>query len=194
MAQTWKSAPGDLDLVRQFVETLEIDGESRTEELRTPELLGSWLKKRGLLSPTVRLTNDDLARALELREALRGILLAHNGVSVGREPFEAFDRLAADARLSVRVVGDGGTRLEPTGSGLEGAIGRIAAIVYEAGVEGTWPRLKACAADDCQMAFYDASRNRSGTWCDMSSCGNRAKVRAYRQRSRASGGAGDAQG
>jgi predicted RNA-binding Zn ribbon-like protein len=192
MAQTWKSAPGDLDLVREFVETLEIDGETRSEELRTPELLESWLKKRGLLSPTVTLRDEDLSRALELREALRGILLAHNGVPVGREPFEAFDRLAADASLSVRVVG-GGARLEPVGSGLEGAIGRIAAIVYEAGVEGTWPRLKACAADDCQAAFYDASRNRSGTWCDMSSCGNRAKVRAYRQRSRAPGGARDAQ-
>jgi predicted RNA-binding Zn ribbon-like protein len=192
MAQTWKSAPGDLDLVREFVETLEIDGETRSEELRTPELLESWLKKRGLLSPTVTLRDEDLGRALELREALRGILLAHNGVPVGREPFEAFDRLAADASLSVRVVG-GGARLEPVGSGLEGAIGRIAAIVYKAEVEGTWPRLKACAADDCQAAFYDASRNRSGTWCDMSSCGNRAKVRAYRQRSRAPGGARDAQ-
>ena len=192
MAQTWKSAPGDLDLVREFVETLEIDGETRSEELRTPELLESWLKKRGLLSPTVTLRDEDLGRALGLREALRGILLAHNGVPVGREPFEAFDRLAADASLSVRVVG-GGARLEPVGSGLEGAIGRIAAIVYKAEVEGTWPRLKACAADDCQAAFYDASRNRSGTWCDMSSCGNRAKVRAYRQRSRAPGGARDAQ-
>jgi predicted RNA-binding Zn ribbon-like protein len=182
MTQAWKSAPGELELVREFVNTLEIDGETCSEELRTPELLQAWLTKRGLLPRAAALEGDDLERALELREALRGMLLAHNGVPVGREPFEAFDRLAAEAGLSVRVVGDGSARLEPTGSGLESAIGRIAGIVYDAGVEGTWTRLKACAADDCQWAFYDASRNRSGTWCDMSSCGNRAKVRAYRQR------------
>jgi predicted RNA-binding Zn ribbon-like protein len=193
LAQTWKSAPGELELVREFVETLEIDGETRSEELRTPELLQEWLKKRGLLAPATALGDEDLERALELREALRGILLAHNGLPVGWEPFETFDRLAADAKLSVRVVGDGSARLEPAGSGLETAIARIAAIVYESGIEGTWPRLKACAADDCQAAFYDGSRNRSGTWCDMSSCGNRAKVRAYRQRTRAPGGARGAQ-
>jgi predicted RNA-binding Zn ribbon-like protein len=190
MPTTWKSAPGELELVRQFVNTLEIDGETRSEELRSPELLERWLKKRGLLSPSAALKESDLRKALELREALRGIMLAHNGVAVGREPFEVFDRLAAQAGLAVRVVGDDSARLEPTGSGLNSAIGTIAAIVYQSGVDGSWPRLKACAADDCQWAFYDASKNRSGTWCDMSSCGNRAKVRAYRQRTRARGAEG----
>ena len=190
MAQPWKPAPGELDLVRQLVETLEIDGEKRSEELRNPELLAAWLRKRGILPPSTRLDENDLARAIELRESLRGMLLAHNGVNVGTAPFEAFDRLVADAHCSVRVGSDGSARLEPCDSGLDAAIGRIAAIVYAAEVEGTWKRLKACAADDCQAAFYDASRNRSGTWCDMSSCGNRAKVRAYRQRgSRARRGA-----
>jgi predicted RNA-binding Zn ribbon-like protein len=187
-----KSAPGELELVREFVNTLEIDGETRSEELRTPQQLEGWLRRRGLLPQSTTLDDDDLRRGLQLREALRGMLLAHNGVPVGRDPFEAFDRLTAAARLSVRVAGDGGTLLEPTESGLEGAIGRIAAIVYRSEIEGTWDRLKACAADDCHWAFYDASRNRSGTWCDMSSCGNRAKVRAYRQRTRSPGGARDA--
>ena len=58
----------------------------------------------------------------------------------------------------------------------------IVAIVYEAMVDGTWERLKACPADDCHWAFYDHSKNRSGTWCTMDVCGNRAKVRAYRER------------
>jgi predicted RNA-binding Zn ribbon-like protein len=184
MSDAWKSAPGELELVREFVNTLEVDGETRSEELRTPRLLESWLKKRDLLPGSAALKDSDLARALDLREALRGILLAHNGAPVGREPFEAFDAIAAEADLRVRIVGDDTVRLDPTGSGLDGAIGRIAAIVYRSEIEGTWPRLKACAADDCQWAFYDASRNRSGTWCDMASCGNRAKVRAYRERTR----------
>ena len=31
-------------------------------------------------------------------------------------------------------------------------------------------------------AFYDHSRNRSGTWCEMGKCGNRAKARRWRER------------
>jgi predicted RNA-binding Zn ribbon-like protein len=50
--------------------------------------------------------------------------------------------------------------------------------------DGTWDRMKACRADDCEWAFYDSSRNRSGTWCSMEVCGNRAKARAFRARHR----------
>ncbi len=49
-------------------------------------------------------------------------------------------------------------------------------------VDGTWSRLKACR--QCEWAFYDWSKNRSGRWCAMSVCGNRTKVRAYRARRR----------
>jgi len=38
---------------------------------------------------------------------------------------------------------------------------------------------------DCQWAFYDRSKNRSGRWCSMRTCGNRTKTRAYRTRRRA---------
>jgi predicted RNA-binding Zn ribbon-like protein len=178
-------APGDLELVREFVNTFELDGDNRYERLATPEALVCWLEERGLLAGSVRIGKRDLDRAVELREALRGMLQANNGLRVGSKPFETFDRLASSAALSVRVGSDDRAHLQPTGSGFEAAIGRIAAIVYQSGVEGTWPRLKACRADDCHWAFYDASRNRSGTWCDMADCGNRAKVRAYRERAAA---------
>jgi predicted RNA-binding Zn ribbon-like protein len=48
--------------------------------------------------------------------------------------------------------------------------------------DGTWSRMKACRNDTCHWAFYDASRNRSGKWCSMAICGNRAKVANYRER------------
>lgn len=47
--------------------------------------------------------------------------------------------------------------------------------------------MKVCPADDCQWAFYNASRNRSAVWCDMCVCGNCAKVREFRERTRAGG-------
>lgn len=39
-------------------------------------------------------------------------------------------------------------------------------------------RLKCC--DGCGRLFFDVSRNRSRRWCDMSGCGNRAKVTRHR--------------
>jgi predicted RNA-binding Zn ribbon-like protein len=40
-------------------------------------------------------------------------------------------------------------------------------------------RVRQCADDDCGWLFLDMSKNRSRRWCDMKSCGNRAKARRY---------------
>ena len=69
--------------------------------------------------------------------------------------------------------------------GVDAAIARLLAIVHDSMSDRTWQRLKACPAEDCLWAFYDHSRNRSGTWCEMGECGNRAKARRYRERHRA---------
>jgi predicted RNA-binding Zn ribbon-like protein len=45
-------------------------------------------------------------------------------------------------------------------------------------------RVRECAADNCAWLFLDRSKNRSRRWCDMAVCGNRDKVRRFRQRSR----------
>jgi predicted RNA-binding Zn ribbon-like protein len=63
-----------------------------------------------------------------------------------------------------------------------GALGRILAEVAGAMRDETWLRMKACRAEDCRWAYLDTAKNRSRAWCSMSSCGNRAKVRAYRER------------
>jgi predicted RNA-binding Zn ribbon-like protein len=39
-----------------------------------------------------------------------------------------------------------------------------------------------CAADDCQWFFLDTSKNHSRRWCDMKTCGNRAKVNRHNKR------------
>jgi predicted RNA-binding Zn ribbon-like protein len=40
-------------------------------------------------------------------------------------------------------------------------------------------RVGQCADEKCGWLFWDTSRNRSRRWCDMSSCGNRSKVRRF---------------
>jgi hypothetical protein len=60
----------------------------------------------------------------------------------------------------------------------------VAAAAVSLAVEGRWDRLKLCSMSTCRWAFYDRSRNRSGRWCEMAVCGNRAKTRSFRERHR----------
>ena len=174
-----EAAPGQLERVREFVNTLDLDAGS--DELGSPDALASWLEQRDLLVADV-VGERELKRAVELRETLRRLLLANNGGAVDPRSIRSLDRAAADSTLSVRFDVDAGPALSVAGSGAGAVIGPLIAIVYEAMVAGTWSRLKACPADACHWAFYDHSKNRSGTWCTMRVCGNRAKVRAYRER------------
>jgi predicted RNA-binding Zn ribbon-like protein len=45
--------------------------------------------------------------------------------------------------------------------------------------------LKVCRNPRCRVAFYDRSRNNSGVWHDVRTCGNAANLRAHRERQRA---------
>jgi hypothetical protein len=80
------------------------------------------------------------------------------------------------------ILEEGLERVRGAVGGVRGAIGRILVEVYDEMVDGIWERMKACRADDCRWAFLDTSKNRSRAWCSMDSCGNRAKVHAYRRR------------
>jgi predicted RNA-binding Zn ribbon-like protein len=179
-------APGALETIRAFVNTLDID--ESTDELGTPAELARWLAEHELLDATApatapaRPSADDLRHATELREALRAHLFAHHGEPLDPAAAQTLDAAARRAQLTLRFVGPDETALEPAAPGVAGALGRVLAIVNAAIDDGTWQRLKVCPADTCQWAFYDASRNRSAVWCDMRVCGNRAKVRGFRER------------
>jgi predicted RNA-binding Zn ribbon-like protein len=177
-------APGALETVRAFVNTLDVD--DAIEGLSGPEDLARWLTDHELVrgAAPVRVTDDDVRRAVALREALRAELLGHHGDPVDPAAIETLDAAARRAKLTLRFTGPGETALEPAAGGVDGALGRLLAIVKAAIDDGSWQRLKACPADDCRWAFFDASRNRSAVWCDMRVCGNRAKVRGYRERTR----------
>jgi predicted RNA-binding Zn ribbon-like protein len=41
-------------------------------------------------------------------------------------------------------------------------------------------RVRTCADDSCAWLFLDTTRNRTRRWCDMKVCGNRSKVRRFR--------------
>jgi predicted RNA-binding Zn ribbon-like protein len=173
-----KRAPGDLDLIRRFVNTLDV--EDGTDDFPDAASLGRWLREERL--PARGLTAADLGTARHLREALRDVLSTHNGADPSPEAIARLNAIGAGVTLRVAFAPGGAARLEPSGDGFAPAAGRLLAIVERAQAEGTWERLKICPAGDCRWAFYDRSRNRSAVWCNMAICGNRAKVRGYRER------------
>jgi predicted RNA-binding Zn ribbon-like protein len=70
--------------------------------------------------------------------------------------------------------------VDATGEALARLVEPLVAAI-EAGETG---RFRVCANDGCRWVFEDTSRGGRRRWCDMSSCGNRAKVRRYRARHR----------
>jgi predicted RNA-binding Zn ribbon-like protein len=174
-------APGRLGLLQRFLNT--VAPEWKQEMLHSPQRLRIVLAELDLVSPAAPVSEDNLRRALELREALRALALANNGIPAAHDAEHVVEQAAAGA-LGIRFV-NGLPRFVGTERGVAGALATLAGIVAEAAAAGTWPRLKACPAEACGWVFYDRSRNRSGRWCDSTVCGNRAKTRAYRRRRRA---------
>ena len=177
-------APGGLALVQSLVNT--VDREHGPDLFDDAGGLRDWLDARGLLDPEQPVGTDELAAAVELREALRSMLLANNGEPRDPAAGRALEAAAARAELRAGFPPEG-PELVPARGGVDGALGRVVAAAFAAMLDGTWPRLKACPRELCGWAFFDRSSNASATWCSMSVCGGRVKSGAYHRRRRASG-------
>jgi len=166
-----------------------IDLELHTDDLTTPTELATWLVEHVLLADGVRASRDDLALARSTREALQAAFTANHD---GSGDFTALDAVAPrlPLRLSGTAVQADGPHpgLEPLLDGVPGALAQLLVAVNAAVVDGSWRRLKVCSADDCGWTYFDASKNRSRTWCEWG-CGNKAKTRNYRARRKANASA-----
>ena len=185
-----------------FANTLEDRlGEVR-DRLTTFEDLVSWGGEAGLLVEGMnaelrkeaaehpREAEGVLSAAKDLREALYAIF---SSVATGEAPEGEAVALLNDALPEAM----GAFRLAPARPGLEwewalsgaGLHGILAPLVKDAAELLTSPevgRIRECESETCAWLFLDQSRNRSRRWCDMNTCGNRAKARRHYERSRAS--------
>jgi predicted RNA-binding Zn ribbon-like protein len=177
-------APGRLGLVQAFLNSfwdLDAHGEDRW---RDAAAYGAWLNERGLAAPAAA-GPQDLARALDLRDALRTLAMANHDDTAAPAAEAVLDRIAAEVGPRAGLVprfGGGELRLDIAGDGPDAALGLVLGVVFAARADGTWRRLKACPHEHCGWAFYDRSRNRSSQWCSMRICGNRTKAARYRVR------------
>lgn len=135
--------------------------------LRDQEDAAAWAREHGLELPMAQPLGELVAlRGLrdEVRAALRGTKPLQRTFSAHVEFFATQHPLIRPASESVT--------------------GWVESHLLGAFLSPQVSRLRICAAEDCQRAFYDSSRNGSGKWCSSASCGNRMKTRAYRQRRR----------
>jgi predicted RNA-binding Zn ribbon-like protein len=177
-----KPAPGRLLVVQGFVNTRDIDAGS--DLLADPDSAARWLGAAGLIDPGAEIGRAELAAIRDFREGLRALIVANGGgPAAGDTDLAALRRAAARRRPQLSVEGGGRLRLrEGAHADAADALLGLLVAVYEAQADGTWSRLKACANSDCRWVFFDRSRNRHGTWCEMAACGNRIKNRHLRAR------------
>jgi predicted RNA-binding Zn ribbon-like protein len=170
--------PEELRLVRAFVNTLDV--EEVTDELASPAALAAWAVRCAELDRTATVTRKDLAAAIEVRDALRRVLLAHSGFPVPPEELEALNARLSRYQAGVAFDGWGEPEVQARGSGVTRVLAKLLVNVATARAHNTWERCKLCPAEDCLWAFYDHSKNRSRRWCSMDVCGNRTKTKTYR--------------
>jgi predicted RNA-binding Zn ribbon-like protein len=130
-----------------------------------------------------------LERAIFLREAIYRIF---SSVAAKRRPKKAdLDTLndaLSEALARARVVQTGEGFVwdwAGRGSALEGILWPVVRSAAELLTSGDLGRVRECAGVGCGWLFVDVSRNRLRRWCDMKSCGNRAKARRHYERIKA---------
>lgn len=172
-------APGDLELVRGFVSLHDHEPGSSGSLQPSIDTMRWWLRSQELIPVDMEPTESELAWVMEVRAALTAKVRQNMGSPPDPVLGERLNRAADEAGLRPRFDEPG---LEVTTDGVRGAVGKILGVAFLAELEGSWHRFRMCADPTCLTAFYDRSKNHSAKWCSMSSCGNRNKVRMFRER------------
>ena len=191
----------DLETCLDFVNTESYDDGMPSEHLAMAEDAITWFATHGLAhEPALRAqaSADEqawLARVHATRTALRAVWDAEVERRIPDQG--ALDTVNAVLRAAPRTelvagadccgVGHRHSTDDPTGEALAGIVQPLVRAISA----GETDRFRICANDGCRWVFEDTSRSGCRRWCDMTTCGNRAKVRRFRSRRRADDAGGD---
>ena len=178
-------------LCLDFVNTLGDRPLCRNEKLRSPSDLLRWAQEAGVLPQDGprEFSEPFLHQAIEMRERLFRVF---SGLSEGHAPAPQ-DLAALNADLGAAL---GRLRLEPgpgrfawtwdpAVGGPERVLGAVVRSAAELLASEEAAQVKVCGSDRCSWLFVDRSRTHRRRWCEMKSCGNRAKARRHYQRRKA---------
>lgn len=168
-------APGRLELVRRLINTL--DRQHEHDRIEEPSGASDWLKSEGF-SPDSLIGARGVRSLIDFREMARAAATADDMLT--HEGLEWLFDVTVETAVRFTVV-DGLPHLEGASEDpADRYIDTLTLVIGESLRDGTWRRFKVCANPDCQWAFYDHSKNSSGRWCSMETCGARSKISTFR--------------
>jgi predicted RNA-binding Zn ribbon-like protein len=190
-----------LDDTFEFLNTDDLENGFPLERLPTLDAALSWFVDRGVIhlegadrlraqaAEDPEFASRDLARIHAVRAALREVA---DAIAEHRPPKPgALDTVnrALHARQVIELVpsSDGCVAVDHrhVGDPIDDALARLADPLVNELTGGHPERIRICDNDRCRWVFYDTSRTGRRRWCDMSTCGNRAKAARHRERARA---------
>jgi predicted RNA-binding Zn ribbon-like protein len=182
--------PLGLNTALDFLNTLDLDDGQVTEHLQEPSDAAAWFATRDLGhgSAGTPWSAADLEHVRHVRAALREVVEA---VIAGRRPDPGAVRVVnetLEARAPARLELDGqGIRVghAHAPSAVDDALARVADTITDELATGRPDRFRICANDTCRWAFFDSSPTGRRRWCDMQTCGNRAKAARHRAKLKA---------
>jgi predicted RNA-binding Zn ribbon-like protein len=180
----------DLDGALDFLNTLGLHEGQLVEHFLQPSDAAGWLRDHGLLddADARRWTGADLDRARTVRAALRDVV---DSLALGRQPTAESIQVVNEV-LDLRPrpqleLDDGAVRIghRHVARPAAEALVAIAEAIVDEIAAGRPERFRICANDHCRWTFFDASPTGRRRWCDMATCGNRAKAARHRAKLRA---------
>jgi predicted RNA-binding Zn ribbon-like protein len=182
--------PLGLDTALDFLNTLDLDDGQVVEHFQGPADAAAWFAERDLghASANESWTAADLEHVRHVRAALREVVEA---VIADRRPEAGAVRVVnetLESRAPARLELDGkGIRVghAHAPSEVDDALARVADAITDELATGRPDRFRICANDTCRWAFFDSSPTGRRRWCDMQTCGNRAKAARHRAKLKA---------
>ena len=180
-----------------FTNTVGSRGGDPEEHLRTFGDLVAWAEARGIIGRVdarelrrraVRqpaAARAAFAEAIALREALYRAI----GAAAAREQPAASDLALINSHLRgalshLRLTPQpGGFALtsDPSRSIADPILAPVVRAAADLLTSDALHRVRACADPSCAWLFLDTTRSGTRRWCTMQSCGNRSKVRRFRE-------------
>ncbi|HEX7949856.1 MAG TPA: CGNR zinc finger domain-containing protein [Candidatus Limnocylindrales bacterium] len=189
----------DLDATFDFLNTLDHDDGFVREHLTSLDDALNWFVERGVIhregadraraqvTTQPAAADRDLARVRSVRQALREVATA---IAEHRVPSSAaldvVNRALRARQIIELVASPDGCSVDHrhVGDPVDDALARLAEPLVTELTGGHPERIRICASDTCEWVFYDTSRTGRRRWCDMATCGNRAKAARHRARAK----------
>jgi len=174
-------------------------GLRRSDALRDFEMMVHWLEAASVLdgerAAGIRRRAQQqpagasaaLVDARRVRTALRN--LAERGPVSDQvrsdgllEINRVLGRSAGTRRVDIRSDGSFVRSFVPVGDAFAGLVIPVVESAADALILGELSRVRRCADARCGRVFFDNTKNGRRRWCDMATCGNRAKAARHREK------------